>query len=70
MKRKLLSLLVLLITGVTGAWAQDTYTIVFTVGGYDFNYGEQTLPYTKKSKNSFLMLRYTKAWDIQLKFSP
>ncbi len=50
MKRKLLSLLVLLITGVTGAWAQDTYTIVFTVGGTDFNYGEQTLPYTKKIK--------------------
>ena len=48
MKRKLLSLLVLLITGVTGAWAQDTYTIVFTVESTNFTYANQTLPYTKK----------------------
>lgn len=46
-KRKLLSLLVLLMTAVTGAWAEDTYKIVFTVEGSGYEI-DATLPYTRK----------------------
>ena len=52
-KRKLLSLLVLLMTAATGAWAEDTYKIVFTVESTDFVIGNATLPYTKKIKELY-----------------
>ena len=53
MKRKLLSLLVLLMTAVSGAWAQDTYKIdaVYTIpsGSQDLSIEDAaSLPFTKK----------------------
>ena len=48
MKRKLLSLLVLLITAVTGAWAENTYKIVVTSESSSFVTDAVSLPYKKE----------------------
>ncbi len=46
MKQKILSLLALLLTAATGAWAQDTYTVTFKANGNTKTVENVTLPHT------------------------
>ena len=44
MRNKILMTLALLLTAVTGAWAQDTYTITFSANGKNKTYTDVALP--------------------------
>ena len=44
MRNKILMTLALLLTAVTGAWAQDTYTITFSANGKNKTYTDVVLP--------------------------